>query len=234
MASIEALVDRQIKRRAVAERAAQEQTATGQPATTPLRIITISRQAGSGGRKLAPQIASLLNFEFIDRQILDLLVKNTGAHQRLINSLDERTRSGIDLWVEGILTRRYVDRTEYAHRLAKAVTVLAENGHSVILGRGANIVLGKRGGFHVRIVAPKDVRIANLVNFEDLSLEDARKRIETLDDERRKYYHDTFNADVNNPEDYHLIINTGKVSLSAAAQVILAGWNSHLAEQVGR
>jgi len=234
MASIEALVDRQMKRRALAERAAQEQAAARQPSPGPLRVITISRQAGSGGRKLAPQIASMLDFEFIDRQILELLIKNTGAHERLINLLDERTQSGIDLWVEGVVTRRYVDKTEYAHLLAKTINVLAANGHSVILGRGANVILGKRGGFHVRIVAPKEVRIANLVTFEDLSLDDARKRIETLDDERRKFYHDTFNADVNNPEDYHLIVNTGKVSLSAAAQIILAGWNSHLAEQAGR
>jgi cytidylate kinase len=234
MASIEALVDRQMKRRALAERAAQEQAAAGQPAPGPLRVITISRQAGSGGRKLAPLIASMLGFEFIDRQILELLIKNTGVHERLINSLDERTQSGIDLWVEGVLTRRYVDKTEYAHLLAKTINILAENGNAVMLGRGANVILGKRGGFHVRIVAPREVRIANLVNFENLSPDDARKRVETFDDERRKFYHDSFNADINNPEDYHLIINTGKVSLSTAAHTILAGWNSHLAEEAAR
>jgi cytidylate kinase len=230
MTSIEALVDRQMKRRALAEQAAQEKAASGQPVFAPLRVITISRQAGSGGRKLAPHIASMLNFELIDRQILDLLIKNTGARERLINSLDERTQSGIDLWVEGVLTQRYVDRTEYAHLLAKTINILAENGNAVILGRAANIILGKRGGFHVRIVAPRDMRIANLMEYENLTLEAARKRIAQFDEERRKFYRDCFDADIDNPGDYHLMINTGKISLSAAAQTILTGWNSHLAE----
>jgi len=230
MRSVEALVDRQIKRRELAQRAAEAKADTGEEEKpAPLRVVTISRQAGSGGRTLAPRIASLLDFEFIDRQILDLLVKNTGARERLINSLDERTRSGIDLWVEGALTRRYVDRAEYTQWLAKTIVALAEHGDSVILGRGGNVILGPRGGLHIRVVAPKEIRTENLVKYDGLSPDDARKRIEKLDGERRRFYREGFGADIDNPEDYHLIINMGRIDLESAAEVVLAAWKRHLA-----
>ena len=228
MTSIEALVDRQMKQRALAEQAAREPAASGEIKAGPLRVITISRQAGSGGRALGAQLAERLGFEFVDRQILELLVKNTGARERLIGSLDERTRSGIDLWVEGVLTQRYIDREEYAHWLARTINVLAENGNCVILGRAGNVILGQRGGLHVRVVAPKQVRIASLVNYDALSLQDARKRVETLDEERRRFYRDSFNADIDNALDYNLIINTGRVNLPTALDLIVAGWHRYL------
>jgi cytidylate kinase len=220
-----------MKRRALAERAAQETPVSGDKKPALLRVITISRQAGSGGRTLGPRIAAALNFQFVDRQILDLVVKNTGARERLINSLDERTRNGIDLWVEGILTRRYVDRSEYAHWLAKTITVLAEDGESVILGRAGNVILGRRGGLHVRVVAPKEVRIQNLVEFDGLSTSDAQARVERLDYERRRFYHEYFDADINNPQDYHLIINTGRVDIESAAEIVLVAWKRYQAAQ---
>jgi cytidylate kinase len=229
MASVEELVDRQMKRRALAERMAQSPVAAAVQQPRLLRVITISRQAGSRGRTLAALIAEKLRFEFVDRQILELLVKNTGARKRLIDSLDERTRSAIDLWVEGILTKRYIDKTEYTHLLAEAITVLAEDGDSVILGRGANIILGRRGGLHVRIVASRQTRIDNLCRYESLPPEDARDRVDRLDDERRRFYRDNFAADIDNPLDYHLIINFDRVAFGTAQEIILRAWQQYLA-----
>ncbi|MFC1475490.1 AAA family ATPase [Candidatus Zixiibacteriota bacterium] len=234
MTSIEALVDRQMKRRALAERAGQYPAEAAVTQPMPLRAITISRQAGSRGRTLAARIAAKLGFEFVDRQILELLVKNTGARKRLIDSLDERTRSGIDLWVEGILTRRYIDRTEYTHRLAEAVTVMAEDGDAVILGRGGNIILGQRGGLHIRIVAPIQSRVDNICRYDKLSQVEALARVEKLDDERRQFYRDNFDADIDNPRDYHLMINTGRVEFKTAQEIILTAWQRYLAGEQGR
>ncbi|HSG99950.1 MAG TPA: cytidylate kinase family protein, partial [candidate division Zixibacteria bacterium] len=152
--SIEALVDRQIRRGQFAERAGRERQSTAAPPRPVHRVITISRQAGAGGRRLADRIAAHLNFEVIDRQIIDMLVQSTGARERLIRSLDHDVVSGIDLWVQGVITGRYVDRDEYAQWLVKIITALAEHGQAVIIGRAASAILRQRGGLHIRLVAP--------------------------------------------------------------------------------
>ena len=225
MTSIEALVDRQIRRGQLAERAAQQRRRAGHGGSPFLRVITISRQTGSGGRRLAAQIAAQLNFELIDRQVLELLVENTGARERLIQSLDEKVISGIDLWVAGILTGRYVDHSEYAQWLVRIVTALAEHGESVIVGRAANVILGKRGGLHVRVVAPVDVRVQNLMQWQSLSEGDACKKVARVDEERSRFYRNYFDADNDHPPDYHLIINTARVPMALAEEVILSAWH---------
>lgn len=230
MTSIEALIDRQLTRRQVLERAQKSRPVATSAEHVPetLRVITISRETGSGGRLLAHRLAERLQFEFIDHQIVDRLVEDSGARERLIASLDERTRSGVIMWVEGILTGRYIDRTEYAQLLIKSVTALAEHGHSVILGRGGNVILGPRGGLHVRIVAPPEVRVQYLMRNLNLQAREARERVNELDEERRRFYAQVLNADIDNPNDYHMVINTGRTGLDLAEELIMRAWERYL------
>lgn len=228
MTSIEALIDRQLTRRQVLERASKPQKSTVDDKPPLLRVITVSRETGSGGRRLAAKIAARLNFEFIDRQIVDKLVEDTGARQRLIASLDERTRSGVALWVEGIMTGRYIDRSEYAHALCHSITMLAEHGDAVILGRAANVILGPRGGLHVRVIAPPEVRLQNLMRYMSMSLREAREHIDHCDEDRRRFSAEVLNADVDNPNDYHLVINTGRVNLQLGEDLIMLAWERYL------
>ena len=229
-ASIEAIIDRQITRRELLARTRGSTPVAPGKTPRPLHVITISREAGSGGRPLAERLAARLQFELVDRQILDLLVQNTGARERMIASLDEHARSGIDMWVEGILTGRYIDRSEYTNLLCQSVTALAEHGHSVIIGRAANVILGPRGGLHIRVTAPREFRVKALMDHLGLSAHDANTRIKKLDEERRRFYADVLHADVDNPTDYHLTINTGRVPLDLAEELILAAWNRYLSD----
>lgn len=228
MTSIEALVNRQLLRQSI-RRSERREEAAGMPIAPPvLRVITVSRQSGSGGHTLARRLAEDLDLEFIDRQILEYIIKDSGARDQLIESLDERTRSGIDLWVEGVLRGRYVDRSEYTHLLVRSVSALAEHGDAVILGRAGNVILRERGGLHVRVIAPREIRIANLVNHTGMGLTEAVARIDLSDANRRRFYEEHFHADVDDPEDYDLVINTGHVSLAAAEQVIAEAWRGIL------
>lgn len=230
MTSIEALIDRQLTRRQVFERAPKVKAPSSEEKPPRLRVITVSRETGSGGRTLAGRIAKQLGYDLIDRQIVEKLVEDTGARERLIASLDERTRSGVALWVEGIMTGRYIDESEYANALCRSITTLAEHGDAVIIGRGANVILGPRGGLHVRIIAPPEVRVQNLMRHMGMAPREAREHIDLCDEERRSFYAEFLNADVDNPNDYHLVINTGRISLDVAERLVLQAWESYIAD----
>jgi cytidylate kinase len=228
MTSIEALIDRQLTRRQVFERAPKSPRPAADEKPPLLRVITVSRETGSGGRTLAARLAKRLDFELIDRQIVDKLSHDTGARERLIASLDERTRSAVGLWVEGILTGRYIDQSEYANALCRSVTTLAEHGDSVIIGRGANVILGPRGGLHVRVIAPPEVRVQNLMRHMGMAPREAREHIDLCDEERRRFYAEVLNADIENPCDYHLVINTARVGLDLAEELVVQAWERHV------
>jgi cytidylate kinase len=225
MTSIEALVNRQLNRLALKQRESATPASVAEAVRAPLRAITVSRQMGSGGHTLAVRLAESLDFEFIDRQIIDFITHNTGAQAKLIDSLDERTRSGVDLWVEGILGGRYVDRSEYTHWLIKSITAMAEHGDAVILGRAANVILAERGGLHVRVVAPKEHRIENLVTHDGITAAEAERRIDESDEQRMTLYRQDFGADIDDPLGYHLVLNMGRMTMDEALEVVRATWN---------
>lgn len=228
MTSIEMLVDRQLNRFSLRERAEADPPMQRSATEANLRVITISRQAGSGGRTLARQVSDELGYEFVDHQILDYIAQNTGAREKLLDSLDEKTRSGVELWVEGILRGRYIDQMEYVHWLVKSVTAMAEHGNAIILGRGGNVILGSRGGLHIRVVAPRDLRIANLVNYRDMTIAEAKRTVDLSDDQRRSFHRENFGTDIDDPQGYHLVINTGNVGLECARKIILDLWHQRL------
>jgi cytidylate kinase len=225
MTSVQSLVDREMLRRRLLIESLIDTPATPHPVSPAgLRTITISRQEGSGGQRLAADIAASLGFELIDRQILELLVANTGVRERLVSSLDERTRSRLELWLEGMMTGRSLGGAEYSRWLARSILALARKGGTVILGRGANFVLGEDSGLHIRVVAPRAVRVRNLMSVAGLTRELAERRVDAVDHERAQFCRHEFGADINDPAWYHLVINTGLVSLEDALDLVLAAW----------
>jgi cytidylate kinase len=85
---------------------------------------------------------------------------------------------------------------------------MAQLGGVVLVGRGGNFILGQKRGFHIRVVCPKEKRIANLMKYKKFSLEDATACINQSDTEKQAFARKLFRADNNDPRYYDLIINS--------------------------
>src|SRR5450759_315939 len=160
------------------------------PSTRPPRVITISRQLGSGGRRAAETLGRWLNLPIWDKEILDVIARQSYYHYqaRMFELLDERTQSEIDAFADSLIGN--VSKHVYLHLLPRAVLIIAQSD-AIILGRGAHLLLP--GALKVRIVAPIDVRVRNLVQAQTGSVSQtepvwaAKKRIRTSDREREAF-----------------------------------------------
>ncbi len=74
----------------------------------------------------------------------------------------------------------------------------------------------------MRIVAPQNVRIANVARSFNVSAEDAKRRIIRTESDRRAFIRKYFNADITDPINYDLVINTGALELDKAAEAVIA------------
>jgi cytidylate kinase len=90
-----------------------------------------------------------------------------------------------------------------------------------IVGRGANFILPSESKFSMRVVAPLDVRVHNVANMFGVSLEQAKQRVIRRESKRRAFIRHSFNADIRDPLNYDLTINTGKVSTASAAEAVI-------------
>jgi hypothetical protein len=216
--AIETIVDRQIRRWELERNRPKETVPLPEK---PGPIITISRQKGATGSQAAEKLAELTGFTLIGRDIIDQISLDIGTQKRLVETLDESVRSKFELWVEGIFKRRLVDTSDYLKSLVKIIGAVSHHGKTIIVGRGANFILGRQRGFHVRVVADNDFRVRSMMTRHGLSQTQAQEEIIHSDEKRRKFIKTDFGWDIDDPLAYDLVINSTYLTPEHIAQLIL-------------
>ncbi|MBW1892545.1 MAG: cytidylate kinase family protein, partial [Deltaproteobacteria bacterium] len=102
----------------------------------------------------------------------------------------------------------------------KVIDAIGRRGHSVIVGRGANFILLPEKKFSVRTVAIFEKRKENVIREFDASPDQAVKRIRKREARRQDYIKKSFNADINDPVNYDLVINTGEMNLEDCVEAV--------------
>lgn len=183
--------------------------------------VTVARQPGTGGKIIAELVSKKLEFDFVNKEIVEDIAVSIKKRSAIIKSLDENGRSVVNDIIHSLFNEEYIDDYTYIKELAKVMLAYMHMGRIVILGRAGNFLSPPCMGLHVDIVASMKTKIANTVQFEGLSMEKARERILKVTAEREKFTSQYFKKDVWNPKYYDLTINTDCLSNEGAANIIV-------------
>ena len=111
----------------------------------------------------------------------------------------------------------------YVRMVGLVIRGLAQEGNVLIVGRGAQALLRDRPhALHVQLVAPYAHRLETTMDREGLSKRAAQGRIRTSDRGRADFLRRYHNIDWLDSTLYHLVINTGLVSVETAVSLIVA------------
>ncbi len=220
MTSIETIIDRQIRRWELQKSLEEAHHGLSRSIHLPKPLITVSRQRGSHGTQIAERIAYRFNYTLLHKDIIDRICETSGYKRRIVESLDEHTRSQMELWFESIVTGKLVDLNDYARHLLEIIFSVSRLGGIVVVGRAANFIIGPSRGLHVRVVGSKEMRIRNLVEQEKLSEAEAAKAIDKFDHERAEFVHKLVNKSIDDPRYYDLTINSDWISVDQAVSLI--------------
>ena len=227
MGSIEALIDRQLRKWELEKRMRLEAEKEGKEAAAK-PIVTVSRQRGSQGSYLAEKLAEKLGYQLLHREIIDEICHSSGYRRQIIESLDDKVRSRMELWFEGIFKGMFIDSSDYFKHLYKIIMTISELGGVVVVGRGANFTLPHDQGFHIRVVAAIPRRVENLVRFQNLTQKQAEKEVRELDRSRADFVRSGFGQDINDPRAYDMIINTTYIDIEEAITLAETGMRAKL------
>lgn len=176
-------------------------------------FITFSRELGTGGGKVAEQVAKGLGYNFIDTKAIERAASQMGFLQS-IEELDEKSPSFF--W-------RFLSHKPSIEldRLNSIIYELARQGNAVFLGRGGQILLNSFDcALHVRIIASRPKRVQNLME-RGYAKEAAVKAIEKSDHERSSFIRFAFRREWDDPGLYDLVLNTDKLTEKLAIEAIL-------------
>lgn len=189
-------------------------------------FITISREAGSGGKVIAKKVAKKLRLVYYDKKLIEMISKKTKQIKALIAALDERERGFMDDLVHSLLNPNYVSEQTFIKSLVEVMLSVAQKGSCVIIGRGGNFITSQYGGLNVRIVAPFLVRAGYTAKCEKYSLYEARERVKKYDKQRKEYIRQYFSKDPSNANYYDVVINTNYLSVDQSVDIIVAAFRA--------
>ena len=171
-------------------------------------VICISRQHGSGGSEIAREVATQLDYQFCDRELLEAIATRSRVRQELVAQFDEHVRGALDTYLNNLFTGHIFDNTKYMHRLTQVVLGVAQYGSAVIVGRGANFIIAPERCLRVRIVAPLPERVAFVTDHYGSSCEQALCEVTRHDREQRAFIDHHFHREIDDPLAYDLVVNT--------------------------
>jgi len=185
-------------------------------------VITVSKEPGAGGNILAQKIAERLDLDIFNRDIIKGIAESVKISASVIETLEKKRLTGVEDFISSLVNKQYLYPGLYLEHLMKVVCTIAEHGRAVIVGRGANFILSPEKKFSVRMVAPLDVRIQNIAHRFGVSTEEAKRRVIRRESRRSAFIRQSFNADISNPINYDLTMNTGKMSIEAAVEAVIS------------
>jgi len=187
----------------------------------PGHIVTISRQCGSFGEDIAQHIAKQLEVPYFDKQLVDEIAQSAGVDADLFRQLEQKIHRMKPTWLETVFSDRPWLQAKYNKNLINVLLGISRVG-GVILGRGANYVLGQSACFRLRLVAPLSIRIIRVSNRLGLDSKAAQETVQRIDMERANFVNSIYGGDIDNPANYDLTINTERFNAETAAQLTLA------------
>lgn len=221
MSSNQAIIDRQLRRWEMDKRLRELQPDAERAGAPRRPMITVSRERGSGGSRVAELVARRVGYTLLHHDLIDRMCTTSGIRRGIVASLDEHTRSQVSIWCDAMLGQHYTDANDYVRLLLETIGSVAALGGVVVVGRGSNFIVGPERGLHVRVVAPLETRVARLVEHQQMNERDARREIATRDRERAGFVRKVYSRDIADPSAYDLVINTGALPLDVAARVVV-------------
>ncbi len=193
-----------------------------------MRVITLSRQFGSGGGEIAKKVAEKLNIKYADKAIIAEAASGSGIAKEHFEKADERRTNS---FLYSLATAHYggtaapiqlndiiTDDKLFIHT-ADAIKRLAGEP-CVIVGRCADDILSDRAIIRVFVYADMNSRVERICKLYDLNEKAATTLIKKTDKKRANYYNFYTSKTWGDAQNYDICLNSDALGIDGTADVI--------------
>ena len=192
------------------------------------KIITISREFGSGGRTVGRMVAEALGIPFYDKELVDQVALESGFAPKFVEEHGEHSPGksllsyafapqGVPGVMNGLSTADFLWNIQ-----CSVILQLAEKGPCVIVGRNADYILKDRPDvLHAYIHADMDYRADRIVRLYGESEKSPETRLQEKDKRRRVNYQHYTGRAWGQAQNYDICLNTGTLGIERCAQILI-------------
>lgn len=194
-----------------------------------MRIITISREFGSGGRELGKRMADILGYDYYDSEIIAAVAKSSGMNEQYV--ADTLSNHG---WQNYPITFRctigsagYLQsgKIKLLVEQKKVIEHIAALGKDcIIVGRNADVILQEYQPFNLFVCADTETKLRRCIERapegENLSEKELLRKMKQIDKSRAQTRELMTNAVWGERSKYHLTVNTTGWSIKELAPAV--------------
>ena len=185
------------------------------------RVITISREFGSGGRTIGKKVAEKLGIHCYDSEIIQKMTEETGFTPEYVKEAGEYAPGS---FLSAAFSNRTFGPTNedilWEHQY-KVITALAEKGPCVIVGRCADYILrDKADCLKVFIHADMAFRAKRIVEVYGERAQSPEERLRDKDKRRAAYHRFYTNMKWGHAQNYHLTLDSGVLGIDKCTEII--------------
>ena len=194
-----------------------------------VKLITINRQFGSGGREVGKRLSDALQSAYYDNELLSAIAKETGLSANFVDNFDEvpaRNYRFTHSCSFASYQQPLIEQLQIAQ--TKILNEVATRGSAVIIGRCADYVLREYKPFKVFIYSSDmDFRVTRCFDKvpEDIQIKthkEMENEILSIDKKRAKYYEYNTGQKWLDMSNYNLCIDISKIGVKRAVEIILS------------
>ena len=192
------------------------------------KIITVSREFGSGGRTIGKRVAQQLNIPYYDKELVKQVALESGFDPKFIEEQGEfapsRNRFAyafLGLGVPGAMGG--MSASDFLWTIQhRVIRDLADKGPCVIVGRCADYILKDRDDcLHTFIHASMEFRADRIVRLYGESEQSPEKRLTDKDTRRRVNYKHYTDREWGMAQNYHITLDSGLIGIEKCVDIIL-------------
>lgn len=192
------------------------------------KLVTISREYGSGGRMIGKLVAEKLNVPFYDKEIIDMAVESSGYSKEVLESAELKAKSSFIYslaaalsFSEGQGASLSVNDKLFLAQF-QVIKEIGDTDAGVIIGRCADYVLkDKPGVTNIFIHAEKEDRIRRVIEKYGVDESRAAGVVDDYDKARANYYSYHTSHRWGDYRNYNLCINSSYISDEEIADMIV-------------
>jgi len=193
------------------------------------KIITISREFGSGGRTVGRQVAERLGIPFYDKELVEHIAVESGFAPKFIEEHGEHAPGsslfsyafapqGVPGIMNGLSTADFLWNIQ-----CSVILQLAEQGPCVIVGRNADYILKDReDALHVYVFADVPYRAERIVRLYGESEKSPEQRLTEKDKRRKVNYQHYTGRTWGQAQNYDLCLDTGVLGVDQVTDIIVS------------
>lgn len=185
------------------------------------RVITISREFGSGGRTIGRKVAEKLGIPCYDAMLIQKIAEESGYAADYIREEGEYATGG---WLSTVFTDRTMGMTNQDKLWtiqSRVITELAEKASCVIVGRCADYILrDKADCLNVFIHASLEKRAERIVTEYGEREETPEQRLKEKDKRRAAYHRFYTDMKWGHAQNYHICLDSGKLGIDKCVEII--------------